>query len=436
MLILTSPWERRKDEGEGIGMKKIIIILIILGLGGLGAFRAAQVISARKEEPKRRSTMAEPLVEVAQVSQGLVEEKIIRAGDIMPNTQVTVYSKVQGWVDKILVREGDLVKTGDVLVTLDAREAQAAVAQAQANLEAAKARLQLVKATAEEAVQSQIRQTKANLELAEADLQRAQELHEKNFIARQQLDEARTKYNVAKSAYDLALNSLQQKTWENEIALAEAQVRQAEATLKLTQAQLANLTITSPLNGGVTKRHVDPGTMVKDTTPILTIMDLAEVKMVVNVTEKEFVRLKKDQPVKVSITAFPDRTFLGRIEVITPALEMQSRTAEVQIAIPNPGFILKPGMFGRVEILLRSQPQAVLVPVQALLNQENKDYVFVVKDGKAYRRLIQKGLIKDTAVEVIKGIEPGEVVVVSGHGLLQEGMKVRIAGQQEREKNR
>ncbi|MGC8809311.1 MAG: efflux RND transporter periplasmic adaptor subunit [bacterium] len=417
-------------------MKKTIIILIILMLGGLGAFRAAQVISARKEEPKRRSAMAEPLVEVAQATQGLVEEKITRAGDIMPNTQVTVYSKVQGWVDKIFVREGDLVKTGDVLVTLDAREAQAAVAQAQANLEAAKARLRLVKATAEEAVQSQIQQTRANMELAEADLKRAQELYEKNFIARQQLDEARTKYNVAKSAYDLALNSLQQKTWENEIALAEAQVRQAEATLKLTQAQLANLTITSPLNGGVTKRHVDPGTMVKDTTPILTIMDLAEVKMVVNVTEKEFVRLKKDQPVKVLVTAFPERTFPGRIEIITPALDLQSRTAEVQIAIPNPGFILKPGMFGRVEIILRSQPQAVLVPVQALLNQDDKDYVFVVKDGQAYRRTIQKGLIKDTAVEVMKGIEPGELVVTSGHSLLREGMKVRIAGKQEGEKNR
>ncbi|MGB9698100.1 MAG: efflux RND transporter periplasmic adaptor subunit [Thermodesulfobacteriota bacterium] len=417
-------------------MKKTIIILIILMLGGLGAFRAAQVISARKEEPKRRSPMAEPLVEVAQATQGLVEEKITRAGDIMPNTQVTVYSKVQGWVDKIFVREGDLVKTGDVLVTLDAREAQAAVAQAQANLEAAKARLRLVKATAEEAVQSQIQQTRANMELAEADLKRAQELYEKNFIARQQLDEARTKYNVAKSAYDLALNSLQQKTWENEIALAEAQVRQAEATLKLTQAQLANLTITSPLNGGVTKRHVDPGTMVKDTTPILTIMDLAEVKMVVNVTEKEFVRLKKDQPVKVLVTAFPERTFPGRIEIITPALDLQSRTAEVQIAIPNPGFILKPGMFGRVEIVLRSQPQAVLVPVQALLNQDDKDYVFVVKDGQAYRRTIQKGLIKDTAVEVMKGIEPGELVVTSGHSLLREGMKVRIAGKQEGEKNR
>lgn len=110
-------------------MKRMIIILVILALGGFGAFRAAQVISARKEEPKRQATSPAPLVEVASVIQGLVEEKISRAGDIMPNTQVTIYSKVQGWVDKINVREGDLVKAGDILVTLDSREAQAAVAQ-------------------------------------------------------------------------------------------------------------------------------------------------------------------------------------------------------------------------------------------------------------------------------------------------------------------
>jgi HlyD family secretion protein len=101
------------------------------------------------------------------------------------------------------------------------------VAQAEASLEAAKARVKQVKATAEETVQSQIQHTKANMELAEADLKRFQDLHQKNFISRQQLDEARNKYNVAQAAYSLALNSLNQRTWENDIALAEAQANQA-----------------------------------------------------------------------------------------------------------------------------------------------------------------------------------------------------------------
>jgi HlyD family secretion protein len=413
--------------------KKTIIVLVILGIAGLSAFRAAQVISGKKnEEPQRQALGQAPLVEIAPVTQGLIEEKMLRTGDIAPDTQVTIYSKVQGWVEKINVREGDRVKAGQVLVTLDAREAEAAVAQAKASLEAAAARAKQVRATAEETVQSQVQQTQANLDLAKADLDRARELQEKNFIARQQLDEARTKYNVAKAAYDLAMNNIQQKTWENDIALAEAQVRQAKATLDLCQAQLANLIITSPMNGGVTKRFVDPGTMVKDTAPILALMDLSEVKMLVNVIEREFIRLQKGQPVKVTVMAFPNRTFQGRISVITPALELQSRTAEIQITIPNPGYILNPGMFGRVEIVLRSDPQATLVPIQALMTDEDKDFVYILKDGKAYRRPVQKGVSKDTVVEIIRGLNPGEQVVTAGQEFLRDGIPVRLAAKSEK----
>jgi HlyD family secretion protein len=407
-------------------MKRTIIVLVILGLAGLGAFRAAQVISAKKEDLKQGMKGQTPMVEVAPVTQGLIEEKILRTGDIAPQFQVTIYSKVQGWVEKINVREGDRVKAGEVLATLDAREAAAAVAQAKANLEASAARLKQVRATAEEAVQSQIQQAKANLELAEADQKRSQELHQKNFISRQQLDEAQTKYNVAKANYDLAMNSIRQKTWENDIALAEAQVNQAKATLDLNKAQLANLIILSPMNGGITKRFVDPGTMVKDTTPILTLMDFSEMKMVVNVIEREFIHLQKGQAVKITVTAFPDRVFAGRIEIITPALELQSRTAEIQISIPNPGLVLKPGMFGRAEILLRSNPQAILVPIQSLVTEIDKDFVYVLKENKAFRRAVRKGAVRDTAVEILQGVTPGEQVITAGQSALKDGTQVRL----------
>lgn len=414
-------------------MKKTILVLVILGIAALGAVRAAQVISNRKSVESNRQAMGQaPLIEVAPVTQGLIEEKMLRTGDIAPYAQVTIYSKVQGWVEKINVREGDRVKAGQVLVTLDAREAEATVAQSKASLEAAIARLKQVKATSEETIQSQIQQAKANLDLAEADLNRARELHEKNFISRQQLDEARTKFSVAKAAYDLALNNVRQKTWENDIALAEAQVQQAKATLDLNRAQLANLIILAPMNGKITKRYVDPGIMVKDTTPILTMMDLDEVKMVVNVIEKELVRLQKGQEVKVTVTAFPDRTFQGRIAIITPALELQSRTAEIQISIPNPGYILNPGMFGRVEALLRSDPKATLIPIQALITDEDKNFVYALKDGKVYRRAVQKGISKDTVVEIIRGLNPGEQVVTAGQEFLRDGIPVRLAAKSEK----
>lgn len=413
-------------------MKRTIIILMILAVAGVAAFRGAQVISAKKEEPKRGRMSQVPLVEVASVTQGLMEDKIIRAGDIAPHAQVTIYSKVQGWVGKIHVREGDLVKTGQEIAVLDKREAEAAVAQVQASLEAAAARLKQVRAIAEETVRSQIQQTKANMELAEEGLKRTQKLYEKNFIAGQQMDEAQTKYNVAKAAYDLAMNSIRQKTWEHDIALAEAQVNQAKASLEFSKAQLANLIILSPMNGVVTKRYVDPGTMVKDTTPILTLMDISEMKMVLNAIEREFIHLQKGQPVNIKVTAFPDRTFSGRIEVINPALELNSRTAEIQISIPNPDFLLKPGMFGRAEIILRSNPQAILVPIQSVVMEGDRDFVFILRDNKAFRQVVQKGVVRDMIVEIIQGVSPGEQVITAGQASLKEGAQVRLSLQSEK----
>ncbi|PKN63766.1 MAG: hypothetical protein CVU57_17680 [Deltaproteobacteria bacterium HGW-Deltaproteobacteria-15] len=408
-------------------MKKILIILVIVAVGSLGAFRAVQVISAKKEEPKRGRLGQIPLVEVAPVTQGLIEDKIVRNGDIAPIYQVTIYSKVQGWLEEVHVREGDLVEVGQEIATLDKREAEAAVAQARASLEAAKARLKQVTATAQETVQSQIQHARANLELAEVDLNRNQELHDKNLVARQKLDEVRMRYNVAKAAYDLAMNSVRKKTWENDIALVEAQVNQAKATLSLYEAQLRNLIIVSPIKGGVTKRFVDPGTMVKDTTRILTLMDLSEMKMVVNVIEREFIHLKKGQPVKITINAFPDRVFSGTIQIITPALDLQSRTAEIQISIPNPDFVLKPGMFGKAEIILRSNAHAVMVPIQSLVTDVDKDFVFVLQESKAVRRNIRKGVVRDTAVEIVQGLSPGEQVITAGQASLKDGSQVRLS---------
>jgi multidrug efflux pump subunit AcrA (membrane-fusion protein) len=413
-------------------MKRTVIILVILVVAGLGAFRAAQVISAKKEGPKRDGMGQVPLVEVAPVTRGLIEEKITRNGDIAPHAQVTIYSKVQGWVGKIQVQEGDLVKGGQEIATLDKREAEATVAQAQASLEAAKARLKQVRATAEDMVQSQIQHAKANMEMAEADLERSRKLYDKKISARQEMDEAQTKYNVAKAAYDLAMNSFRKKTWENDIALAEAQAKQAEASLEFNKVQLSNLIILSPMDGVVTKRYVDPGTMVKDTTPIFTLMDLSEMKMMVNVIEREFIYLKKGQPVKVTVNAFPDLDFSGRIEIVNPSLDLHSRTAQIQISIPNPDFVLKPGMFGKAEIILRQEPQALLIPIQSLLTEGDRDFVFILKENKAFRRAVRKGIVQDTLVEITNGLSPGEQIITAGQASLKDGVQVRLFLQREK----
>ena len=130
---------------------KMVVVFVVLGLIGFGAFRAAQVISAKKEEKKTGMNQI-PLVDVAPVTQGLIEERILRTGDIMPRTQVTIYSKVQGWVENINVREGDRVKEGQVLATLDVREAEARQLAISSKADQASQDAQSARAAADEAL--------------------------------------------------------------------------------------------------------------------------------------------------------------------------------------------------------------------------------------------------------------------------------------------
>ena len=106
--------------------------------------------------------------------------------------------------------------------------------------------------------------------------------------------------------------------------------------------------------------------------------------------------------------------------------------AEIQISIPNPGYVLNPGMFGGAEILLRSNPEATLVPIQALVNMEGKDIVYVINGNKALARTIRKGLIKDTSVEIIEGVKAGEKVVTVGQDSLKDGSMVRLTADSEK----
>ena len=181
------------------------------------------------------------------------------------------------------------------------------------------------------------------------------------------------------------------------------------------------------MNGGVTKRYVDPGTMVKDTTPILTLMDLSEMKMVVNVIEREFISPAKGPAGEDHGHRFSRPGLPGRIEIITPALELQSRTAEIQISIPNPGFVLKPGMFGRAEIILRSNPQATLVPIQSVCHRGGQGFRLRPEGEKASRRPVRKGVVRDTVVEILQGVSPGEQVVTAGQAFLKDGIPVRLS---------
>jgi len=191
--------------------------------------------------------------------------------------------------------------------------------------------------------------------------------------------------------------------------------------------------VISPVRGIVGKVYLDQGARVSPPdpgpgmgTPILRIVNMDRVKVVVNVIERDFSKIKLSQKAAVSVGAYPDETFTGKIGLISPTIDRITRTASVEIIISNRNHRLKPGMFARVEIIVREKADAVLIPTYAVLEQSDVNKVFVVVNGKATSEVVQLGADQGESVEVVSGVDVGDSLVVAGHHRISGGQAVRV----------
>lgn len=191
--------------------------------------------------------------------------------------------------------------------------------------------------------------------------------------------------------------------------------------------------VTSPVRGIVGRVYVDKGARVSPPDPgpgmgtaILRIVNMDQVKVVVNVIEKDFAKVKLNQKATVSVHAYPDEIFSGKITLISPTISSTTRTASVEITIPNKNHRLKPGMFGQVDIIIREKDNAILIPTYAVLEQSDVSKVFIVANGKATSEVIQLGADQGELVEVVSGVDVGDSLVVAGHHKISSGDAVRV----------
>jgi len=191
--------------------------------------------------------------------------------------------------------------------------------------------------------------------------------------------------------------------------------------------------VTSPSRGIVGRVYLDKGARVSPPdpgpsmgTPILRIVNMDQVKVVVNVIERDFSKIKLNQKALVSVGAYPDETFAGKTSLISPTINPMTRTASVEITIPNRNHRLKPGMFAKVDIIVREKADAILIPTYAVLEQSDVNRVFILANGKAASREIQLGADQGESVEVLSGVDIGDSLVVAGHHRISSGEKVRV----------
>ncbi len=205
---------------------------------------------------------------------------------------------------------------------------------------------------------------------------------------------------------------------------AEAACRGAEAALAVLQLQVERTTVRAPFAGVVGQRFVSPGDYVTTATRLLTLQTMDPQRAVIEVPERYAGDLRSGQRVEFTVAAHPGRLFHGSVEFIDPVVQPDGRTIVVKARAPNPGHLLKAGMFIEARLATATRQGAVVVPEGAVQPLRTANVVWAVVDGKASRRVVQLGVRSQGTVEVLSGVEAGELVVVGGLERMGEGMPV------------
>lgn len=184
--------------------------------------------------------------------------------------------------------------------------------------------------------------------------------------------------------------------------------------------------VESPIEGVVGRIYVTKGMKVSPQTEVALVVKMDVVKVRIEVTEKDLPVVKEGQHAYVEVSAYPEEKFEGTVMKVSPVIDKDSRTAPVEITLPNIDNRLKPGMFGRIDVMVDKKEDILIIPKDAVMVQENAKYVFAAKDNKAYRRDIITGIMQKNQVEVLSGLQEGELVVTMGNARIKEGDKLNI----------
>jgi multidrug efflux pump subunit AcrA (membrane-fusion protein) len=309
------------------------------------------------------------------------------------------------------------------------REIEAKVAQARAQtteLETG-ARMEELR-QAEEAV----KQAQSRFQNARLQHERVEALYKREVISKKERDVADMEYTVA--AAQLASSQQQLKLVQegarHEVKEAsQAKLREMEAILEQERNRLKDTKIMAPFQGEISRKYVDAGAFVSPSspsTPLVSLVHTETLRIVANILEKNVPLLKAGIKAKIQVESYPGRTFEGRVERINSALDLSTRTLQAEIYIPNPDRTLKPGMFARLEIILLEKAQTVVIPREAVLEGGNAMTVFVVEGKQAVRKQVTLGYEQDRMVEVVKGLNVGDQLVIKGQQLIKDGSSIRV----------
>lgn len=360
---------------------------------------------------------------------------VTASGKVEAKTKVDISADITGRITRLYVREGDLVEAGQLLVQIDPAQYQSAVSRAEAFLASSEANLL---------------QSRANMDQAKRQMDRSLSIQQTNpdLIAREVVEQAQQQYEVSLATFQAN----------------QAAVDQARASLQEAKDNLAKTRLFSPISGRVVRLAVEegevavPGTFSRETGLLMTVADLSVVLAKVDVDETDVVRLSPGDSVGITIDAFPDTTFIGRVTKISNSAKLtaaaggdQAVDFEVEVTLDNPPSDVRPDLSATARIVTDVRPQALSIPIIALTVREHEaipnemtgstppapgakkketEGVFVVVNGVAHFRPVRVGIAGDEYFEVLEGVQAGDTVVAGPYQAirdLKDSTKVRPA---------
>jgi HlyD family secretion protein len=392
-------------------------------------------------------TVSSGQVKVENGSAAAGETVLTASGYVVAHHKIDVGAKVMGRVAWIGVEKGDRVTQGQVLVRLEDAEFRAQVAQARANMAAAQAKLDQLKAGSrpQEKLHDQagVLQAEANLRDAEAEYDRAAKLYPAGVISKSDLDHALANRDTARALLEAAKQSSSMTDVgprQEEIRAADAAVQQNRAALDYANTQLDATQIKAPVNGTVLQRIVERGEMVSPSsfgdggarTSVVSLADLDDLQIELDISQTDFAKLNMGQRAEIVPEAFPNLKYSGFIAEIAPEANRAKATVQIKVRVESPDAQLRPEMNARVNFLGESKGPAgmvssrVLVPKAAVIKQDSNAFVFVIKGNRVEQRSIRLGDEAGDFIQVIDGLSGGESVATTGADKLRDGDKVKV----------
>lgn len=397
------------------------------------AVLAAGLLAAGCAKKETAEAEAPAPVQVTGVTQEPIRRIVAGDGVLFPMNQASVIPSISKPVAKFYVNRGDHVKQGQVMATLENRDLQAAVNNAEAQVSQAATNLNSTQlATIPEAMvkaQTDVASDKQQLEAAQKLLDSRKKLFDQGALAGKQVDEAQVSYVSAKAQLDAAnehLRALSSVGSHDQIATAQAQLDASKAQLASAQAQIGYSEIKSPVSGVVADRPTYEGEMAVPGTPLFTVMDISRVIAHINIPQNQGGTVKVGQSAEI-IPADGGDTIQGKVTVVSPATDANSTTMQVWVQMENPGERLKPGASVHAKIITELVKNATTVPSAAILPGEEGGSAVLVIDAQsiAHKHAVQIGIREGDKVQILNGARPGdEVVVVGGLGV-DDKAKVR-----------